>query len=161
MTSREVIARCFLLGVASGGRGSLGLAAPLLAAPSGPGPRTRKARVRRWALLLGAAGEMVVDKLPSTPSRLNAPGPALRVANAVAGAGILARRAGTPLPLPALAGAAGALAGTWTGAAWRGWAGARAPDWPGALAEDAVSVGLAALAVRPGRGPRASGLAPR
>ncbi|WP_066585783.1 hypothetical protein [Cellulomonas timonensis] len=148
MTARGVVARCFVLGVATGGRGSMGLAAPLLAGPPPEPGSAQRVRVRRWVLLLGVVGEMVIDKLPTTPSRLNAPGPALRVANAVAGAAILARRAGSPLPLPALAGAAGALAGTWTGAAWRGWADARGPDWPGALLEDAASVGLAALAVR-------------
>lgn len=150
MKAREVVARCFVLGVATGGRGSLGLAAPLLLTGPPPEAASRRMRARRWALAIGVVGELVIDKLPTTPSRLNPPGPALRVANAVAGSAILARRAGSPVPLSALAAAAGALAGTWTGAAWRGWVDARAPDWTGALVEDAVSVGLAALAV--GRG---------
>ena len=139
--SGGLVLRCFLLGAATGSRGSLGIAAPLLAGG-------RQSRARRVLPALGVAGELVIDKLPTTPSRLLPPGPQLRVANAVVGSTVLARRAGASPPLAALAGAAGAVAGTWTGAGWRRWVDARTADWKGAVVEDAVALTLACLAVR-------------
>ncbi|MCB7135292.1 hypothetical protein [Cellulosimicrobium marinum] len=160
------LARAAALGVAAGGRGSLGVVAPLLARPvpdgpsrTGPrrpgqrGPARQRPALRRLGgalLAVAVVGELVGDKLPSTPSRLDPPGPAVRAASGAAGAVLLARRrhgAGVTV-VAACVGAAGALAGTWGGAAWRRLAVGVRPDWPGAVAEDAAALTLAAWALR-------------
>lgn len=149
MRSGEVVVRSVLLGVAAGSRASLAVAAPAVAArPVEDGPRSRSARIARMLAPFGVLAELVGDKLPSTPSRLDPPGPVLRAVSGATGGLLLARRAHVPPVLPALAGAVGGLAGTYGGAAWRAWADARTADWKPAIAEDVVAVGLACLAVR-------------
>ncbi|WP_435738492.1 hypothetical protein V5D56_07880 [Cellulosimicrobium sp. PMB13] len=145
----SLVVRSLALGVAAGSRSSLGVAGPVLAArpdgASGTGP------VARGAAVLAVAGEVVGDKLPSAPSRLAPPGPAFRMASGALGGARLARvrgGSGAPVVVAAVAGALGAAAGTWGGAAWRGLAVGKRPDWPGAVAEDVVAVALAAWAVR-------------
>jgi uncharacterized membrane protein len=132
--------RSVLLGVAAGSRASLGVAAPVLA--GGRAPASARA-----ATALGVVGELVGDLLPRTPSRLLPPGPQARAVSAAVGGALLARRAGAGMVLPALLAATASAAGTWGGAAWRRWAGRHGPDWPAALAEDAVALVLAGLAV--------------
>ena len=128
--------------MAAGARSALGVAAPLAA------------RTSRWGLaacLAGAGVELVLDKLPRTPSRLLPPGPQIRTASGAVAGLLLARGSGATRPVVALgslAGAAGALAGTYAGAAWRKKWAANRPDWQAAAAEDAVAVLLAAAAVR-------------
>ncbi|MGY1782969.1 hypothetical protein [Geodermatophilus sp. SYSU D01036] len=138
MTSSLVL-RAALLGTAAGGRSSLGLAVPALVAS--------RRRPVRLAALAAVAGELVADKLPATPSRTIPPSVAVRLAAGAAGGALLARRRGGRL-LPALAGAAGAAAGTLGGARWRRLAGRRGPDLAAALAEDVVVVTIASLAGR-------------
>ncbi|SKC74675.1 hypothetical protein [Krasilnikoviella flava] len=151
-----LVVRALALGVAAGSRASLGVAAPLL----GPVPAHRLPthRLRRPAgmprLLAGlaVAGELVGDKLPTAPSRLDSPGPQSRAASGALGGLLLARRhhVGPASTVAALvAGAAGGAAGTFTGAAWRSVVASRGwPDLPAALAEDVVALGLAAWATR-------------
>jgi len=140
-----LVARALALGLAAGSRASLGVAAPLLADPRTP-PRVRV------GLGLGVAGELVGDKLPWTPSRLENHGADGRAASGALGGVLLARRrraGGGALVAAGLAGAVGGVVGTGVGAAWRsavasrGWA-----DLPAALAEDAVALALAAWAAR-------------
>lgn len=139
---RALLGRSLLLGLAAGSRSSLAVTAPVLS-------DRRYGTVARTAAALGTAGELVGDKLPTTPSRLQPPVPQSRMAMATTGATFLARRDGARPTLPVLAALAGAAASTWGGAAWRAWAGRRAPDWVGAVAEDLVAIGCAALACRP------------
>jgi len=139
----SVVLRSALLGVAAGGRSTLAAAGPTLAAA----PSSRKAR----ASLLAVAGELVADKLPTTPSRLEGPSLAVRVAAGAGGGAALAKGAGCAPAAPAAVGAAGALAGSYAGAAWRTWSSVRAPALAGALVEDVVAVALAVLASRSGR----------
>jgi len=90
-----------------------------------------------------ALGELVVDKLPSTPSRTQAVGVVARVASgAVSGAAL----AGGRSPQAALAGAAGALVATYVGHSIRTQA-ARAfgRDFPVAAVEDLLAFGGAAM----------------
>ncbi|MGI4896546.1 MAG: hypothetical protein ACRYF3_15680, partial [Janthinobacterium lividum] len=137
--SARLLARATLLGVAAGGRGSLGLAGPALTSGSVP------------AELAGIAGlgfELVMDKNPKAPSRLAKGGLPLRIASGVGGGVALARRDGVAVLLPGIAGALGSTLGSFGGACWRAWAGARRPDWQGAVAEDIVAVTLAVLASR-------------
>ena len=95
----------------------------------------------RAAAGLAVVGELIGDKLPSTPSRLQLwQG---RVAAGGVGAALLARRAQAPLLLPVAAGLAGAAAGTWGGAAWRAWADQRLPGAAAAILEDGLALTLA------------------
>ncbi|MBM7808472.1 putative membrane protein [Geodermatophilus bullaregiensis] len=140
MTTSPVL-RAALLGTATGGRSALGVAGPVLSS------------TRRWPVRLAAvaavAGELVADKLPGTPSRTIPPSVAVRLASGAAGGALLAGRgAGGPV-LPVLAAVAGAAAGTLAGARWRGWAAPRTGPLPAALVEDALVLGLAALACGP------------
>jgi uncharacterized membrane protein len=138
-----LVFRSLALGTASGMRSSLGLAAPGLV-------RRTSGAVGTSARTLAVGSELVADKLPSTPSRLEPPALAARFASGATGSVVLSRSAGAAPAWPVLAGLAGAAAGSFGGAAWRRWAGSRRPDWQAALGEDAVAVGLAILACRNG-----------
>jgi uncharacterized membrane protein len=150
----SVLVRPLLLGLVTGMRSQLGLA---VLAWSEPGPwnpapvRALRSRSGRAAVGLAAAGEIVADKLPSTPSRLNPPVLGARLA-AGALVGTLAADTASrrSLLLAGATGMAGAAAGTYAGAAYRKAAVARTstPDLPWALVEDAVAATLAATAVK-------------
>ena len=140
--SQGDLTRALALGIASGMRSSLGLCAPgLFGKPAAYGPR-------RVARIVGVGGELLVDKLPQTPSRLEPPGLAARFASGGTGAFVLARREQVKPPLPFLAGVLGAAAGSFGGAAWRKRAAVARPDWQGALAEDVAAGTLAWWACR-------------
>lgn len=137
-----IIVRSLVLGVATGIRTTFGVSAPgLFSSGAGFNPGT----VRR---VVAIGGELVADKLPQTPSRLEPAGLAGRLVSGGAGAVILARKAGAPRLVPLLAGVLGAAAGAYGGAAWRRWAAKRRPDWQGAVVEDTVGLGLAYAACR-------------
>ena len=88
-----------------------------------------------------ATGELVADKLPSTPSRLT-PGPlAARIlSGAVCGAALCAS-VSEPMGEGAIAGAVGALAGSFAGYHLRQMMDKSMPDIAAALIEDFVAVG--------------------
>ena len=137
--SAGLVARSALLGVAAGGRSSLGFAAPALTGSSTP------------AKVLAVAGlgfELYQDKQPGTPSRLAGVGLPARIASGAGGAVVLARREHAQVLLPVVAGAVGAVVGSLTGASWRAWAAGFVPDWQAAVVEDAASVTLGVLASR-------------
>jgi uncharacterized membrane protein len=92
---------------------------------------------RRQTVLM-AAGEIAVDKLPITPSRLEPPGLIGRLASGAFAGVVVAGRTG------AAVGALAALTGSYAGARVRG----LRPGFSTALAEDAVAVGIALAAVR-------------
>jgi uncharacterized membrane protein len=150
----SALTRPLLLGVVTGMRSQLGLAA---LAWSGPGPadpaplRVLRSTAGRRAAGLAAAGELVGDKMPSTPSRLAPPVLGSRlVLGALVGALAADTRDRRSLALAAATGLAGSAAGTYAGAAYRKAAVARThtPDLPWALVEDAAAATLAATAVR-------------
>lgn len=162
MNTQNAVVRAALAGAATGSRSMTGLAALTLTTPGGATGQPDRLLARTWVKALvsaGAAGELVADKLPRTPSRLAPPSLGARfVAGAVAGF-IIARRA-TPadeadLPSPAATvtaaavSAGAALATTWLGARWRraaaGWFGT---DYVGAGLEDAGALALAWAATR-------------
>jgi len=101
----------------------------------------------RYILLVAMVAELVADKLPFTPSRI-LPGPFVGriVSGGLAGAA-LATGVGQSLALGALAGAAGAVAGTLGGYKVRTSLvpALGVPDYVVALAEDVVAVGGALL----------------
>ena len=100
-----------------------------------------------WILTLLAAGELVTDQLPSTPSRKVPIQFGTRIlVGAVCGAALTAG-AGSLL-LGAIVGIAGAVAGTLGGSAFRArMAAAFGSDRPAALLEDAIAIGGAAAVV--------------
>ena len=99
-----------------------------------------------WVLTLLALGELVVDQLPSTPSRTAPLGFGARiVTGALSGAAV--GTAGGSMLGGAVAGVAGAVVGTLGGHFFRGWlAAALGNDHPAAFIEDAIAI-AAALAV--------------
>ena len=94
----------------------------------------------RWILTLLAIGELVADKLPSTPSRRTAlPFGSRIVSGGLSGAAIGAAAGATIVGM--LAGIVGAVCGTLGGFAFRRWlASAIGRDMPSALIEDAIAV---------------------
>jgi uncharacterized membrane protein len=133
-----LLTRSAAIGLATGARSSLGLMPPAVGS--------------RRSLALGAAGlvasELVVDKRPTTPSRLE-PGPVLaRLALGGVGAAVLARRDGYGVVAPALAGTAAAGLGSVAGRALRELASRRGVGWQAALGEDLAALALAAWASR-------------
>jgi len=105
--------------------------------------------VTAWVFTALALGELVADKLPSTPSRTR-PGPFVGriVSGAMCGAAISAGTGGS-LALGAVLGAIGAVAGTLGGynARVRLVPALKVPDSVVALVEDLVAVGGALLIV--------------
>ena len=152
------IGRAALLGLATGSRSVSGLAAQAAVTPSSARRQPERLLGHRWVkglLGLAAAGEIVGDKLPTTPSRLAPPvlGARLVLAAATALLAVRARDEGSAVPgsavvaVPVAVGAS--LASAYLGHAWRGWASTRlGPDWPGAVGEDVVALSLAAVATR-------------
>jgi uncharacterized membrane protein len=137
-SSVGLLLRSSILGVAAGGRSTLGIAGPLAA-------HGTLARITA----LGLVGtEMTADKLPGIPSRLAPPVLVARIGAAGVGASVLARRAGVGPALPAIAAGLGAVVGSVVGTQWREVAAGRGYTWQAAVAEDIVVSGLAWLAVR-------------
>jgi uncharacterized membrane protein len=168
--------RPLLLGIVTGLRSQLGVAVLAWSEPASARDtralRLLRSTPGRTVAGLAAAGEVVMDKLPSTPSRLQ---PMVLGARLATGGAVGALAAGSvdrrTLGLAAALGVAGAAAGSYAGAAYRKALPARThtPDLPWAVTEDAIAAGLAATAVkvwpepRPWwqRAPRAVARAPR
>ncbi len=148
------IAAPALLGLSTGARASLAVAG-IAAGIRRPGDPVGTALLRhRWGRLAAVAlvaGELVGDKLPQSPSRLEPTGIGVRVAlGALGGAALPVPRQGGRL-LGAVTGAAGAVVGAVAGYRWRMFVAGRGwPDLPAALAEDAVAVTATWYAARRG-----------
>jgi len=151
----STLLRSLLLGVVTGSRSQLGLAALAWSAPPDRHDarvlRALRSRPGRLALAAAAAGEVVADKLPTTPSRTAPPVLAARLASGAAVGALAAGRTDRRgALLAATAGVVGAAAGSYAGSAYRRAAVRRTgtPDLPWALVEDAAAAGLAAAAAR-------------
>jgi uncharacterized membrane protein len=103
----------------------------------------REPLIRRL-LLAAAAGELVVDKLPNTPSRLEPAGLASRLAMGALAAGLFARTRRAPWLPAAAIGASTAAVSAKVGHDVRARLVQQAPDPALAVVEDAVAIGLAA-----------------
>ena len=166
------ILRAALFGGVSGHRSVSGLAALSLTSPAAVRSQPTRTLCGTWfkrALVFGALQEIVMDKLPFTPSRL---APAGLIARAAAGGlcGVVVMQAQAAQParsdesVPAdrsaliagaAAGTAAALATSVLGSRWRRWAAAKAGgDLPGAMAEDLWALGLAAAGTQLNRSAR-------
>lgn len=132
------------------------LAGPVLTAPTSavvrdPGTTRRRVLAGKAMAAAGLVGELVADKHPDAPDRDSAGSLAGRILYGAEGGARLAARERANGALPAFAGVAGAWAGAWAGHGWRRWSAGRMPALQAALVEDAVALGLAALACLPGR----------
>jgi uncharacterized membrane protein len=136
--------RAAALGAATGMRSTVALAALILRRSDGL-PAVLHGQAARSAAAIADAGELVMDKLPNTPSRLDPPGLTGRVVSATLTAAVLAR-SGHRRPIPAmLIASACALAAAKVCHDARAALARRVPDPVVAVAEDALAIGLAAL----------------
>ena len=132
------------LGAASGARAQLGLATVVARADPSL-PAVLREPVTRWLLVAAAAGELVVDKLPSTPSRLEPPGIAARLSMGALAAGLFAQTRQAPwLPAAAIGASSAAVAARF-GHDVRARVANHAPDPVVAVCEDTLALGLAAV----------------
>jgi hypothetical protein len=139
--------RAALAGTATGLRSTVGIAALIDAGDPGL-PRPFRWRLARPAAWFGVAAELVLDKLPLAPSRLEPRGFLGRIVLAAASGAVLARGARRPL-LPSVLVAVGTVFATARlGHDLRVAAAERYPPLAVALAEDAIALGLAAAASR-------------
>jgi uncharacterized membrane protein len=132
-----VVLRSAVLGLASGSRSTVGVAALAWPAP----------RWVRAGALLATAAELTGDKLPKTPSRLDLPPLTARLAAGATCGAVVARRAGRGALVAggsAVVGAAAAYAGARAGAAAR----AARPGIVTAVVEDSVALAGATVAAR-------------
>jgi len=153
--SRHLLLSAGLLGVVAGLRSQLPhavLAARGVEPADGP-LKLLGTEAGRNASYLAAVGELLADKLPVTPSRVERGALIGRVLSGALAATTLASAAGVRgvrLIPPALAGGAGAWAGSWGGYLARRAAVERTglPDPVVAVAEDLLAGALAVAAVR-------------
>jgi len=95
----HIIARAALAGAAAGSRSLTGLAALALATPRGSVAQPERLFRNAWAqglIAAAAATELVLDKLPQTPSRLAPAGLGARIGLGLAAGAVAARRAPGP-----------------------------------------------------------------
>ena len=175
------LARAAMLGAATGARSFTGLAGLVLATPGRARTQPDRTFRRPWvkALIgLGAVQELVMDKLPQAPSRLEPLGLSSRVVCAATCGVVEGRRtdessspastdgtdpdptvdpAGSRAQSPpwlrpvvcATVAVGTSLAMCWAGPRWREFAAATfGTDWIGAVVEDAAALGLTAAAIR-------------
>jgi uncharacterized membrane protein len=149
MSGRPTIAPhlngAILVGAATGLRSTIGLAALINRRASGlptwlaPEPAVVLAP-------LALTGELVVDKLPSTPSRLGLTGLAGRVASAALAGAVIARSTDQSVSLAAFVACAAALASARLGHDVRAAASGRLPPCAVAAAEDGLAFALGGAA---------------
>jgi uncharacterized membrane protein len=132
-----------LLGAASGLRSQLGVAFLVARSDASLPPILRQPWAKRF-LETAAAGELVVDKLPTTPSRLAMPGFVVRPAMGALAAGLFAHSRRAPWPSAAAIGASSAAVAAKVGHDARSRLARHAPAPAVAVVEDALAIALAA-----------------
>lgn len=141
----RTVGRSLAIGAATGGRSFSGIAAISLSSTRDERPLGNP--VAKVLVGLLAVGELVLDKSPKAPNRLEPPGLTGRMVFGGASAGLLARRhSASPIPQVVVGMAAAltaAFAGHWGRSRLAGRFGA---DLPGALIEDGVVQSLAWVA---------------
>jgi uncharacterized membrane protein len=103
---------------------------------------------RRPPVLIAAAGELVADKLPQTPSRVMPIALAGRLALGALAGGLDAKRRKDNVAVAALVAAGAAAAASYGGLAWRTYAARHRFPIPAALVEDAAAVAVAWVVTR-------------
>jgi uncharacterized membrane protein len=139
-----------LIGAATGLRSQSGIAAVIIGAQDRSLPSALSGRPARTVVAVAALGELVVDKLPMTTSRLN-PGPlAARIVLGGLAAGLFARGRRQSVVTAAALGAVSALVSAKFGHDTRVAVAKRLTDPVAAVMEDLVTAALALGAVRRG-----------
>jgi uncharacterized membrane protein len=141
------LVRAALAGAATGLRSTSGVGALVESSSSGL-PLALTSTPARAVAGLAVAGELVVDKLPNTPSRLDPPGLLARVALASAAGAVIARASERPMVPGAVVAAIAAAASARVGHDIRQRASAYVPPIAAAVAEDVVALTLAVGAAR-------------
>ena len=140
----SVLEHAAVLGAATGMRSTVALAALIMRSSDGLPAVLRHPAARRIAATADGA-ELLVDKLPGTPSRLAPPGLTGRLISASLAAAVLARSEHrSPIPSMLTASVA-ALAAAKICHDARATLARRLPDPVVAVAEDALAIGLAAV----------------
>ena len=142
------VAGAALIGSSTGLRSQMGMAVLLNGTPPGQLPALLGHRAVRPIAATAALGELVADKLPSTPARTQARGLVPRIGLGGLSAGLLARSAGAPTAASVAVGAGAAAGAAFAGMAARGALARRLPPLAAALVEDLVAVMLAVVALR-------------
>ena len=138
--------RAALLGVASGMRSTVGLAAVVIGRDE-PLPRPLRRALSPRAVTVSVIGELVSDKLPSAPSRLDPPGLIARVASASVAAALASNKKGARIAADAAVAAVAAAVSARVSHDLRARAAERWGATRAAIAEDAVAIALAVAAV--------------
>jgi len=142
--------RAALLGVASGMRSTVGLAAVVLTRDRPlPGPLRRRLTGR--AVAVSVVGELVADKLPTAHSRLEPPGLAARAVSAGLAALLASERQGAGVAAEVTVAATVALASAKVAHDVRARAAERWGATRAAVAEDAIALAIAFGAATAGR----------
>jgi uncharacterized membrane protein len=139
-----MLGRAGALGAATGLRSTVALAALVVRRNDGL-PAALGHPAAQAAAAIASAGELVADKLPTTPSRLSPRGLASRLIAASLAAAVLARGGARSPVLAVVIAAVAALAAAKLGHDTRLGLDRRFPDPVVALAEDGLAIGLAAL----------------
>lgn len=159
MTSTILYLLCVLIGGVSGLRSLTGIAVVTIAAQrdwphlgwlhlGGTGLSFLARPAALYIFVVLAIGELVADKLPFTPPRIQAGPLAVRFLLGALCASALAVAAGMPWVFPAAVGGASAIVGAYAGYWVRRTITSRAvKDLPIALVEDATAILLALFAV--------------
>ncbi len=137
-----------LLGAASGMRSTAGFAAVIRHGDRSGLPPVFRHRLARPAAAIAVAVEVVLDKMPFTGSRLEAPGMAGRLVFAGAAAGLAARQRSRPVVPAALLAIATAAATAKASHDIRARLAETVPDRAVAVAEDLAALGIAAVGCR-------------
>lgn len=144
-TATPDLRAAILAGVATGMRSTVAVAALISRRASGL-PTWLARRPAAVVAPLAVTGELVTDKLPSTPSRLEPPGLAGRAACAALAGAVIARGTDQPQLLEALVASAAALASSRVCHALRVALSERLPSCAVAAGEDGLALALAAAA---------------
>jgi uncharacterized membrane protein len=148
-TSPAVIVGCCLLGAATGLRSQISMASAVVFAAQRPRtPAWLRAKPARPVALTLALGELVADKLPSTPKRTEPLGLGARIGLGALSSGILASSAGQGGPVPVLVGAVAAVGAAFGGMTARAALARHLPPVAVAVTEDILAATLAANAWR-------------
>jgi uncharacterized membrane protein len=140
-----------LVGLATGLRSQMGLAAVVLRMDKDGLPSWLRTSAAARSVMVAAGAELVADKLPQAPSRLQPAGLAGRLVLGGLAGGLLAHaEQGLVVPAAAL-GSAAALLAAKVGHDLRARAAQRVPDPVVAVAEDGVAIALAVVGTRPDR----------
>jgi uncharacterized membrane protein len=146
-TRRDAVVGSVFLGAASGLRSQLGIATVVVCSDPSLPSIFRQPWTKRL-LVAAAAGELVVDKLPTTPSRLAPPGLAARLVLGALAAGLFAQTRQAPWLAAAAIGASSATLAAKVGHDVRAGLAHHVPDPAVAVVEDALGLGLAVAGSR-------------